>query len=559
MAASVPFAYRVDEWVVIQNLQKTPEHNGKVGMVKELLTDKQRIMVKLLEGGKLVNVKQDNMRKAESGELKEQLGQAFEKLEQSKIERILRDNGVQVQGDKSELVKAAVDKQVFPEPKKGAAATAHLDPDEELDVPGIGLMRRRDMWEQADQLERMTISQMREQIRTLTSRTPQELRAMSPQMRNLSDTDIQMQVQQLQAFVNNPQLKKQRVEALRSGDFTKMNATSIAAMDDETLRRDARVKLDMFRANPTSFREQYLKDQAELTDEDIEKMLEQQANADSKTLKQMRAAALGGNVDVSSLTDDQLKQNAELQIKMFKKDPQKMRKQLEQQNPQVKNLSDDELLFQLESLASMSAEDIRAMQKMSADGGAGLSAANAGAAQQKMEDMTGEQLQRMFRMQRDMFKRDPKNFRKMVPQMASLSDSMIQQQLDLMADMSPDNLKMYISTTSRFSGVLNALKEPLDKISGGRGQQILAFLAMVVVTILAYLFFMVVFRLLAYMFPTTFGYSGASAGASSGAGAAFAAAGGAAAGGQGAPTAPTGVQVEVNVEDDAFFQENDDL
>lgn len=550
------FTFKVDDYVVIQNLQKTPEHNGKVGMVKELLSEKARLMVKLLDG-KLVNVKEDNMRKTEGAELKDQLAQAYEKLENSKIERILKDNGVQVQGEKAAMVKAAVDKQIFPEAKKGGGANAYLnlDPDEVLDVPGAGPMKRRDMWAQADQLDRLTIPQMREQIRVLTSRSPQELRAGNPQLRQLSDQDIQMQIQQMQAFVNNPQLKKQRVEALRSGDFTKLNATGLAAMDDETLRKEARMKLEAFRKDPAAFRAQFLKDQPDLNDEDIETMLEQQANADAKTLRQIRNAAMGGNVDLNAMSDDQLKSNAELQLKMFKKDPKKFRKQMEEKNPQVKDMSDEDIMFQLETLATMSAADVRSMQAMAGGGGGAMPAPSAAGGQPNLDNMSGEQLKAMFKMQRDMFKRDPKNFRKMVPQMASLSDSMIQQQLDMMADMSPDNLKLYISTTSRFSGVLNAVKEPLDRISGGRGGQILSFLAMVVIAILAYLIFALLYRLLAYLFPTTFGYSAAS---TTTAGAAFA---GGAAGGQAEPAAAkgVGVQVEVNVEDDAFFQENEDL
>jgi hypothetical protein len=550
------FTYDVDDYVVLQSLQKTPEHNGRVGAVKELLTTKSRVTVKLFDG-KLVNVKEDNMRKANEEELKDQLKKAFEKFQVNQLERILRDNGVKVESkEKEALVNAAAENELFPEAKKGQTPQQQFDPEEEVNVPGIGPLKRKEMWAQADQLERMTVPQMKEQLRMLQSRSPQELRNSNPHMRALSDMDIQAHIQQLQGFVNNPSLKKLRIEALRTGDFTKINQMGMAAMDDDTIRKDARAKLELFRKDRAAFRAQYLPDQTELSDDEIEQSLEMQANADAATLKAMRNASKnGGNMDLSSLTDEQLKTNSEMQLKMFKKDPKKFRKQMEDKNPQVKQMSDEELLFQLETLANMSAQDVRSMQSMAAGGGAPSATASGGpglATTPNFDNMTGEQISAMFKMQRDMFKRDPKAFRKMVPQMASLSDTMIEQQLNMMAEMGPDNLKTYIGATTKFSNVLNKIKAPLDRVTGGRGQLVLSGLALMLVTIILYYVLSLVFRLLTYLFPTTFGYM---APATTGAAASASGVGG------GGATAGSGhgVQVDVAVEDDAFFQENDDL
>ena len=278
------------------------------------------------------------------------------------------------------------------------------------------------------------------------------------------------------------------------------------------MRRDARMKLDLFKKDPAKFRSQFMQGEAfqELSDQEIEDQLRSQATADSKTLKAMRQMG-GGNLD--SLTDEQIKKNSELQLKMFNDNPKTARKRMEEQNPQVKQLTDDQLRMQLETMASMSAADIRSMQKMAAGGGMPQIDPNDPNATKmsmdRMNDMSPEQLSAMFKMQRDMFKKDPVAFKKQMPQFASMPDSMIQSQLDTMADMPPENLKFYLNASNTFLPYLNMLKEPLDKISGGRGAQILSAIALFLVMVIVYYLVGFLIKILGMVFPTTFGTSGA--------------------------------------------------
>jgi len=540
--------YGVLDLVVVQNLQKAAEYNGRVCIVKELLTERARITVKVAETDKLLNVKTENLRDPTEAELKEQLPVAFDKLRKDQIEVILANSDVAFASDasKEKLIELAVQAKLAPEPVK-----KRVNLDEEVEVPGGGRMTRGEMLERAKQLESMTPAQMREQLRVLTSRSPQELRTTVPQTRQMTDAQIQAQIEQLQTFLNNPKLRRLQIEAMKTGDFSKLNNSALASMTPREIRENARKQLEAFRKDPVAFRQQFFADQASLSDQDIQDMLEMQINADDDMIRAMSGGSKKmGDIDISSMSEDQYKKNAELQLKMFKANPKKVREQLEKQNPEVKNMSDEQLVGQLETMATMSKKDIEDMAKyakaMQAPGGAGPQAGGAPNLAM-MENMSGDQLRAVFRTQRDMFKRDPKGFRKMVPQMAALSDEQIQSQLDMMADMDPSYIKMFISVQQRFGNVFARIQGPLDSISGGRGQQIIGVVMLIVGLLVVYFLGLLLYRLLGLMMPTTFGYSSQSAPQTQGSSYASESA-------QAAPGA--GVQVEVDVDDDAFFQED---
>lgn len=377
----------------------------------------------------------------------------------------------------------------------------------------------------------------------MKSKSPQELRNTVPQMRQVTDYEIQAQISQLEQFVANPKAKKQYCDALRSGDFTQM------AMDDDSLRRDAKSKLDLFRADPEEYRKQNLSPaQQDVSNAEIEANLVKQATAkDGNELRTMRSEEM-----MAALTDDQVKENALLQLKSFNENPKKFRKMM---GEQAKQLTDEDIRAQLEMMCKMSPGDIRAMQQMSKAPGAagpGTTTPTPEDAQKRMESMSGEQLSAMFKMQRDMLKRDPAQFRRMMPANATMgmSDEALLTQLNTMAEMDPDSLKQYMSLTSQFTGYLSLVKDPLDRMTGGRGNYVLMFVAMCLCLLLMYVFSMAMFRILAFLFPTTFG-GASTAVATTGTTAVQAAAGAAGANGF--------VQNEVVLEEEEFFQQNDDL
>lgn len=550
MAEAVVFAQKVGEFVIVQNLQKAPEHNGKLGVVKELLEDKGRITVKVFESDKAINVRGDNLRAPEDAELKTQLKDAFSKLERNKIENILVHSKVEFSedDDKAVLIAKAVEGRVVPEAVKKVRSD-----DDMMDVPGMGRMSRRDMKEQAQKLEGMSMTQMRDQLRVLTSSPPSELRAKFPHLKNMPDEAIEAQIKQYQMFVNNPKLKKAQVEALKTGDFTKLQQEMTASLSDEELKSNMAKQLEAFRKDPKAFRRQYLPDADSMTDKDIEEMLESQANADAETL---RAAARGNagprdldSVDFSKISEEQYKKQAEAQIKMFKANPKQVRAVMEKQSPEVKNLSDTELLNQLEMAASMSKKDMEEMSKMAKQMRAGGQSGGAPAAP-NFDNMSGEQIQRMMRAQLDMVKRDPSKLKSLAPQFGGMSDETIISQMEMMANMDPSMLKMFMSVQSKFGSVFSKIKGPLDKVSGGRGQQIIGLLMLLVGFIVVYFLMMLLGRLMSYLFPTTFGFNAA---------ASTSQAGGAAAAAAAARANQAQAQVDLNVEDDAFFQQDEDL
>lgn len=536
-------------YIVVQNLVKSPEMNGKVAEVKGEGKE-GRIMVRLVEEShRLLNMKEANLRQAEDSEVEAALRAEFESLSDADITKVLVEAGVRYTNGVDNKVDLAVTNKLFPEVPKRVTNFTNFDPEEEVDIPGSGPMKRRDMWEQADRLEKLTVAQMREQVRVFKSRSLQELKQMNPAMRNLTESDVQMQLAQFETFLNNPNMKKIQIDALRTGDFSKLNsASALQGMDDDSMRRDARMKLEAFKKNPAEFRAQFLQSAefASLSDSEIEDQLRTQATADSKTLKALRQG--GAGMDLSSLSDEQLKKNSELQLKMFNDNPKQTRQRMEQQNPQLKNMTDDQLRMQLETVASMSPADIRAMQSMNAQGMAqGLDPNDPQQSLDKLNDMSPEQLSAMFKMQRNMFRQDPIKFKQAMPQFANMPDSMIGAQLDTMADMDPQHLKWYLNATGSITPWINRIREPLDRISGGYGTHILSLLALLLVLLVMYFLVGFLWRMLGWVFPTTFGSSLGKAQVKEAMGSA-----------QGGDfTAPV-QQVDLDVEDDdAFFQQDD--
>ncbi|KAH9257300.1 hypothetical protein BASA81_004457 [Batrachochytrium salamandrivorans] len=521
-------------YVLLQGLAKAPELNGKLGQIRDEpdsgLGAEGRYQVRMTAAPcQLVKVRLGNLVSAAGGgEEESQLLDAYQKLTSTRLADLIvlsKLGPSSLPTDKQELVKLALQHKLFPDPvdakltfsnstssvkapgrKSSPEATPQQSGDDDVVLPGGQTMKRRDMWAQADQMERMTVPQLREQLRHLKSKSPQELRNSTPQMRNLSDFDIQNQISQLENFAANPSAKRAYVESMRTGDFSAAAATG--GMDDAALKRDAKAKLALFRTDKQAFRNQ-LGSQlpAGVTDEEIEASLVAQAEAKTgQALREMRAKEA-----MATMTDEQLVNNTKMQLKMFNDNPKQFRKQM---GPQAASLTDEDIRNQLEMVSKMSGTDLRNMQEMQkagvGNGGAGINPAQA---QQTMENMSGEQLSAMFKMQRDLLKRDPVQFHKMVPQGNSLgmSDEALLTQLDTMANMDPDSLKQYMQMTNQLQSYVQVVKGPLDKVTGGRGNYVLAFLAMVLLLILTYFMSIAAGKLLAWLFPTTFGVGAASA------------------------------------------------
>lgn len=524
-------------YVLLQGLAKAPELNGKLGQIRDepdaALGAEGRYQIRMTAAPcQLVKVRLGNLVSAAGGAEESQLLEAYHKLTSTRLADLIALSKLApspLPTDKQELVKLALQHKLFPDPVDSkltfSNSTSSVKPpgrkpspeaapqqqqqsgDDDVVLPGGQTMKRRDMWAQADQMERMTVPQLREQLRHLKSKSPQELRNSTPQMRNLSDFDIQNQISQLENFAANPSAKRAYVESMRTGDFSAA-AVAGGGMDDAALKRDAKAKLALFRTDKLAFRKQLGSQLPEgVTDDELEASLVAQAEAKSgQALREMRAKEA-----MASMTDEQLVSNAKMQLKVFNDNPKQFRKQM---GPQAESLTDADIRQQLEMVTSLSGAELRNMQEMrKAGSGNGGGAINPAQAQQTMDGMSGEQLSAMFKMQRDLLKRDPAQFHRMVPQGNSLgmSDEALLTQLETMAEMDPASLKQYMQMTNQLQSYVQVVKGPLDKVTGGRGNYVLAFLAMVLLLLLTYFMSVATGKVLAWLFPTTFGLASTSA------------------------------------------------
>ena len=190
--------------VILQGLQKAPELNDKIGVIKTKLSDAGRHTVYVHELKRSVNVKPANLvyepRSVDSLSIKE-----LKLLIQSK--KIVQDDNEMTGLDKTELtakVREAIDsndeiaeilakaqepKSPPPKSKKGKASP--IDPTQA-----------------ADQLSSMNPEQLRQQARMMRTMPPSQIRSMNPALANMTDAQIRMAADQMEMMASNPQMMK---------------------------------------------------------------------------------------------------------------------------------------------------------------------------------------------------------------------------------------------------------------------------------------------------------------------------------------------------------------
>ena len=171
-----------------------------------------------------------------------------------------------------------------------------------------------------------------------------------------------------------------------------------------------------------------------------------------------------------------------------------------------------------------------------------------------MDKLSPQQLSAMFKAQRDMFKKNPEQFKKMAPQFANMPNSLIETQLNMMADMPPDQLKSYMSGMSKYLAPLTAYYTKFDAMVGGYGRYFVqAFMALALVLAL-----MALSRLIGWFVGWIMGWFAApSSSSSSPLGASST--GTSMGGGNGAVTPDAVVNQVVLEDDDGWVQQPGDL
>jgi hypothetical protein len=206
MTTADPFP--LEARVLLKDLQKAPELNNKLGVIKSGLSDAGRQTVYVHELKRSMNVKPINLvyepRTVDSLSVKE-----LKLLIQSK--KIVEDDNELTGLDKDEL-KAKVSEAIDSEDEIAEILSKAQEPNAppakaKKSAPAAsGGMASVDPTQAADQLASMNPEQLRQQARMMRSMPPSQVRSMNPALANMSDAQIRMAADQMEMMASNPQM-----------------------------------------------------------------------------------------------------------------------------------------------------------------------------------------------------------------------------------------------------------------------------------------------------------------------------------------------------------------
>ena len=402
--------------VVVHSLVGAPEHNGRVGEVVEVVRDKARYRLRLVNAAEVkeISVKYECARPATVEEEREERKRVLMELKPSQLRRWLLSKKVDTGGvsELAELASLAVenglDAREFhppaanpppsssspsptssPAPSSASTATATAAATaagNNFLPPGITPEMKRQLDMQASQIEMMSPVMMQEQVRVLRTASLEVLRAQSGQ--NITATQRDTQVRLFEAMLRSPDLKRLLVRTMRQGSF--LDAATIDAADDSTLAAYCQLQYENYRADPSTLR-------ASAPPAVVEAELNRLATTDAVTRRSLlkaqaanMVAGMGSSPSsassastptpaargstgaassslrqaaaaVQSMSDAEIEANNRMQLEMFDRDPAAFRRMAEAQDPNVRKLSDAQLRSTLQMMASQPAKSTREM------------------------------------------------------------------------------------------------------------------------------------------------------------------------------------------------------
>jgi hypothetical protein len=505
-----------NDFVSLHSLKQTAEHNGQIAQVIDYVSEKDRYSVRLLGTHKVLHIKETNLTPATKEQVRQRLAELLDKVtnKQQLIDLIKTKKPkakpssslADLRGQALDLQCEALPMDQTPPPSPPRAAAAAFRPAADPNV------------EQAcRQYEQMSVSEMKKRVSQLRSATPSVLRTGNPALRNMSDADVRAAVQpeidRLDKMLISPEAKRAILHEMRTGEVSSFTT-------DEELEAKAKDQLDMFKRDKLSFRRMLPPQAQALSDADVLAQLEAAANMSGADIRRLQAN--GGvqqvTADPATLSDEMLVNNAKMQLEMFDRDPQEFKKRIPaQQRAMMDQMGDVVVREQLKAATAMSAKELREqMQNAKAmlAGGGVSGAAGAAAAMSDpsaaMRNMSGEDVLRNIKMARDMCRRDPDQFKRMMPAQvqpmaASMSNEFMQQALDYMGDISPTRMKQIMTWMARAHDVFKWV----DGKTGGRGQMVMGGAALLVVSLLLLVLLWLLWTLVGLFGRLVFGGSSA--------------------------------------------------
>ena len=201
--------FPVGSRVILQNLSKGIEFNGKVGVVKSKVNDEnQRQQVLLIQSGKTLGIKPFNLKY-------EPRSVNSLSISELKILLTLKEVTTLSGYDKSqlrEMLKIKTDS----EEEIAQLLYQHLEEENERMAANPNVKGQKGGGDQASMLANASPDQLRQQAQMMRSMPPAQIRRMNPQMAGFTDAQIGMAANQMEMMANNPDMLKQMTEQMKN-------------------------------------------------------------------------------------------------------------------------------------------------------------------------------------------------------------------------------------------------------------------------------------------------------------------------------------------------------
>jgi hypothetical protein len=216
--------FPLESKVILHGLTKSPDLNGKVGIVRSGLNDAGRQTVFILDSKRIVGLKPCNIRYEP---------RTVESLSAKELTAILRIKGVdkvdylatdksELQTKVSELISGEEEIPLLLAMSQTPSSTISLDTNSSTVDSNVTFDSASDdttkIAQQADQLSNMSPETLRQQARMMKSMDPDSIRRMNPQLANMTDAQIRMAADQMEMMANNPDMMKMAVEQMKNMD-----------------------------------------------------------------------------------------------------------------------------------------------------------------------------------------------------------------------------------------------------------------------------------------------------------------------------------------------------
>lgn len=321
---STPDFFPLETRVILKGLVKSPELNGKVGIVKSgLANGRQHVLID--ETSKSVALKVSNL----SFE-----GRPVESLSVKELKQILT-----AKADTSESVLTGLDKselqskvsalenaspetiaQWLVECKNSPRSSAPSPAPATTGSPSI------DPSQAADQIANMNPEQLRQQARMMRSMPPDTIRRMNPQLAHMSDAQILAAANQMEMMASNPAMMKMATEQIK-----KMSPEDIQRAQAQARNVTQSPATPSMPTTTASQAEQAAQTMANMTPEQLKQQADMFESMPPDAIRQM-------NPQLAHMTDAQIKMAA-TQFRMMADNPEMMKMAMDQ----MKNMTPEQI------------------------------------------------------------------------------------------------------------------------------------------------------------------------------------------------------------------------